>query len=777
MGQIPGVRNRTLDSIVVRGLKRLTRRRVISLARLPTGQEISYRDVQRAISSLYSSGQFDDIRVFQDVVDGKQLLILDLKERPILAHWDLRGVEKLTRRTVRGRVRLLAGRPYDPVAAAGSRAAIDSLYDERGYYQADVKLIEQRSTDGSIRVIFDIKEGSKVAISQVAIEGNEAFTDNQIAGNMKTKPEGFWWFRRGEYDEEELMRDIRERIPEFYGSRGYVDFQVVDDTLIVNDETGKGLLQLSVREGDKYEVGTFEILGNRQYTAEQLKEFYPFKNEATGFLGLGGARRGRPVFDEDKWLKATQDVFSFYSNNGYLRADIRPIVTRRKRPDGTRVVDLRWQINEGVPSVINKVMIKGNTTTHEDVIRRAILTLPGDVFRQDAMIRSWQNIANLGFFEQPVPFPEIEFANRQGDVDITYRVTEKNTGNFNFGASVGQGTGLGGFIGMDQPNLFGRGKRVQFQWQFGSNIQDFNITYTDPAIKGGLVSGTFNLHSTRLRFTVGDLGRITTRGGSVQLGFPLFGSRFTRIFGSYTLEQSDFDSPTLSPRFNCVNCILSSLGMSVQRDTRIDMPFPSGGTMHQVRFSQAGGPLGGSGNFRRATFEGRWYSTLAQLGGRNVNSNPLKVVMGYTARVGFVWGNPGPHFRQLFAMGGTQFGIPLRGYDEFSITPAGFDPTARGRRANTVDAFARSYFAMTGEIGLRISQMLYLNTFFDAGNVWAQPRQFNPTNLFRGAGIGLNLISPLGPLGLDYAYGFDRTDLAGNPDPGWKLHFKLGNIF
>ena len=32
---------------------------------------------------------------------------------------------------------------------------------------------------------------------------------------------------------------------------------------------------------------------------------------------------------------------------------------------------------------------------------------------------------------------------------------EKRTGNVNFGASVGQGAGVGGFIGFDQPNLFG----------------------------------------------------------------------------------------------------------------------------------------------------------------------------------------------------------------------------------------------------------------------------------------------------------------------------------
>ena len=41
--------------------------------------------------------------------------------------------------------------------------------------------------------------------------------------------------------------------------------------------------------------------------------------------------------------------------------------------------------------------------------------------------------------------------------------------------SVGQGTGIGGFIGLDEPNLFGRAKRVAFQWQFGRNINNFNI--------------------------------------------------------------------------------------------------------------------------------------------------------------------------------------------------------------------------------------------------------------------------------------------------------------
>ena len=72
---------------------------------------------------------------------------------------------------------------------------------------------------------------------------------------------------------------------------------------------------------------------------------------------------------------------------------------------------------------------------------------------------------------------------------------------------------------------------------------------------------------------------------------------------------------------------------------------------------------------------------------------------------------------------------------------------------------------------------MYTNVFFDAGNVWHQPREFDPTRLFRGAGFGAAVISPLGPIGVDLGYGFDRVDGAGRPKPGWQLHFKLGNFF
>jgi outer membrane protein insertion porin family len=772
-GCIPGV-----DSIAVTGIERLTRATVLATAGLPTGERICVRDLQNAMELLYYSGQVSDVQFFQTAVAGRQLLMIEITERPMLARWSVRGPERLSERRVRGRVDLLEGRPYDPQVAARSRASIDSLYSEQGFYDSEVTLREVPQGDGTVAVVFDVREGRRVALSQIIVEDNEQFDDREVASHMGTGTEGFWWWKDGEYSEEEIDRDKRERLPEFYGSEGFIDFQILGDSLEINESTGKGKLRLRIREGDQYEVGSFEVVGNRYFSNTVLEALYPFGDRPTGFLGLGGTREGPAVFDQGAWDEAIGQVQELYANEGYIYAQVTPTVTRHTSPEGKNTVDLRWQIIEGSPAIVNKVIIRGNSVTHEDVVRRQVVVVPGDVFRQNALIQSYQNISNLGFFEQPLPVPTTQQANQQGDIDLIFTVQERHTGNVNFGATVGQGVGVGGFIGLEEPNLFGRGKRVQFQWQFGRNVNDLSISYTDPSIRGSLISGTISLHNSRLRYTVADLGRIRSRGGSFQLGFPVLGSRYTRLLTSYTVEQSNYESSTLSSRFRCRNCTLSQVGLTLVRDRRIGLPFPTGGTLHRISLSQTGGPLGGSGNFRRATFEGRWYVPIGQLGGGvGLGGAGVQFVLGISGQMGFLWGDAGPHFRQLFSMGGTQFGIPLRGYEEFSITPKGYDPSASSLRANTVDAFGGAYHAMTTEIGMRLSQALYLALFVDAGNVWAHPRDYNPTRIFRGAGVSVSLLSPLGPIGIDYAYGFDRVDQFGNSDPGWKFHFRLGNIF
>jgi len=767
------------DSIAVVGNRRNSAVTVIQISGLVPGRALNYRDVQRAIQALYTSGQFDDVAMTQSRTQGgKNVLVIRVHERPQLVKWAMRGVQRLPEHSVRDKVTLAEGRPLDLASVERSRARIDSLYHARGYYLEHAKPLFVYERDSSaVRVIFDIDEGRRVAIAQVDMQGNTHFTDEEITAQMKSRPEGFWWFRSGEYNDDKIAEDLRQTLPAFYGKQGYVDFQVLDDTLVVSEQTGKATLVVRVSEGEPYRIGSFEVVGNRRFSTEELQTFYPFAGEQrTGLLGLGG-RHHLDYFDDQMWQDATRKLQTLYYNNGYIYVNVRNDEIRRTAPDGHPVVDLRWVITEGQPAIVNHIEIRGNDVTHDRVIREAIVMVPGDVFRQDALIASYQRVSNLGFFNQPMPFPDTKPANDQGDIDVIFRVTEKRTGNINFGASVGQGTGVGGFLGLDEPNLFGQGKRGRFQWQFGKNINDFDVSFTDPAVHESRVSATVDLHNQRVRYVIADVGRLRRRGASLQLGFPFFGDNYTRLYLSYGIDQQSFTGSStnaaFTSAFRCNDCVRSTVGASLMRDTRIDMPFPTAGTMVQFGLSQSGGILGGSGNFQRVDAEGHFYAPIGSLG--SPGSSQVKFVLGFSTRSGFVFGSS-PFFEQLFTLGGTQFFIPLRGYDEASITPFGYDPNAANNGASP-NAFGKAFFSMTGEFGMRVSQMLYLSAFFDAGNVWSRPAQYDPTRLFRGAGIGAAVISPLGPLGIDYAYGFDKVDPFGRPAGSWKLHFKLGNFF
>ena len=777
----------TPESIVVTGNSRVDSAQIRSTGGLTTGGPLSARDVQNAIRALYATGQFEDVQITCRVGSGTgtAALVVQVRERPLLTDYKVVGPDRVSPKDVKEKLAFLTGTPVDPGKIAKAIASVDSLYESKGYYLARVRP-ESTLVDGKLSITFNVDEGKRLAVSGIRITGNSRVSDADIVGAMETKPEGFLWTRKGELDDANYAQDLSERIPQLYASRGFIDFRILKDTLIVDREKGKGLIEITVSEGPRYTVGNFEVIGNRRFSTEQIGIFYPFgKNQQTTITqkATGLIRRSyvNPpnTFDAARWDEAQQKLMEAYNDEGYIYAQIRPVTERVPSTDSVRKVNLRWEIDERTPAIVNRIEIVGNDYTHESCIREQIVLAPGQVFNRAYLIRSYQNIGNLNFFETPMTAPETRPSGEQGDVDIVFNVKEKRTGNVNFGASMGQGTGLGGFIGLDQPNLLGRCKRAQLQWQFGRYINDFNATYSDPNIRQSRISGSLTAYHSRSRFQVAELGGAIRTGGQVQLGFPVPNSLYTRLFVSYGGEKVKYESTGLlgTVADACKNCFRSTLGFTAQHDTRTGLPFPADGGLQNFNAQFNGGPLGGTAAFQRYTTELRSYAPIGRIGGSLLGSDPMMFVVGISAKAGAVFGDTGPFFySQAFSLGGTQYGEPLRGYDEFSITPNGFNPRSDELQASR-SSFGNAYFVGTGELGLRISQALYLNTFFEGGNVWNKPREFDPTRLFRSFGFGVATLSPLGPLGVDVGYGFDKVDITGRPAPGWKLHFKLGQFF
>ncbi|MEO8195058.1 MAG: outer membrane protein assembly factor BamA [Gemmatimonadales bacterium] len=778
----------TPDTIVVAENSRVTDATVRASAGIAAHTTLNFRDIQRAIRALFTTGQFEDVQVTCAVPPAapRTTLSIIVRERPVLSAYTVSGAERVSAKDVRERLTLAAGRPLDPSALALAVERADSLYEAKGYYLARVHVDTIPDGPGKIKIAFRVEEGRRLAISGLNVTGNRNVSAEDIASTMQSKPEGFLWFRKGEFDDSKYAADLSERIPQLYSSRGFIDFRILRDSLIIDRANGKAVVDLTVTEGPRYRIGSFEVLGNKRFSEADIQQFYPFANEqqtltqrAAGIIRRAH-RNPANTFDATRWEAAEQKLRDAYNDEGYIYARIRPVVERQPGGDSVRVVNLRWEIDEATPAIVNRIDIEGNDFTYESCIREQVVLAPGQVFNRNYLLRSYQNISNLNFFEAPMPAPETRPVGEQGDVDIIFRVKEKRTGNVNFGASTGQGTGVGGFVGLDQPNLFGRCKRAQLQYQFGRYINDFNGTYTDPNINQTRISGSLTAYHTASRYTIADLGRTVRTGAQVQVGFPVPGSLYSRLLVSYGGEGVSYGGQgllsTVSDR--CNNCFRSTVGFTASHDTRIGLPFPAEGGSQTFNAQFNGGPLGGTASFQRYTTELKSYAPIGAIGVASLGAAPMTFVLGLTARAGAVFGDPGPFFySQSFALGGTQYGEQLRGYEEFSITPAGFNQFAEGGSGVQRASFGNAFFTGTGEFGLRVNQSLYLNTFFEGGNVWDRPRQFDPTRLFRSFGFGAAIVSPLGPIGIDLGYGLDKLDINGRPAPGWKFHFKLGQFF
>ena len=293
----------TPDTIVFLGADRTGDATIRAESGLAPGP-MNYRSLERGIKAIYATGQFDDVVASCELSGGKAALTISVRERPLLGAVDVTGTDRLSRSSVRDKVDLLVGKPVDPAQVAHAVKRIDSLYQSSGYYLARVKP-ETTVVNGQVNLIFRVDEGRRLAVSGVQVDGNQSVSDKSVVGAMSTKPEGFFWWKKGELDNDKFAADIGEKIPGLFASRGFIDAQVLKDSIIVDPARGKALVDIKVAEGPRYRIGSFEVTGSKHFSSEDLARFYPFGDQPTtltgavkGVLRMGRGNDNREYFDQ-----------------------------------------------------------------------------------------------------------------------------------------------------------------------------------------------------------------------------------------------------------------------------------------------------------------------------------------------------------------------------------------------------------------------------------------------------------------------------------------------
>ncbi|HXV13698.1 MAG TPA: outer membrane protein assembly factor BamA, partial [Candidatus Krumholzibacteria bacterium] len=554
--------------------------------------------------------------------------------------------------------------------------------------------------------------------------------------SIKTKPKGF--LRGGDFSPKQLAED-REAIIQLYKTYGFLD-ATVNEPELEFASNGKDVdIYFTIGEGRQYYVGDIDWKGNELLPDSVIAGNIRF-------------RKGQ-VFNDIALTQMQFDLANLYGDRGYIYATVTPV----KKVRGN-VIDLTFEIQQGNLAHVREINIAGNTKTWEEVIRRELVLMPGDVFSSNRLRRSLREVFNLGFFAGP-PEPQVTQANDEGDVDLTLRVEEKSAGQFRVGAGFSQLNRVSGFIGITEPNFLGRGYRVSGNWEFSRSRQDVSLSFTQPWAFGTPTELSLSVYAANQDRVQQQFYSDRRTGFSIRVGRPFPWLDYTTVSVRYSLEEvelADFTSGYNGPlRFEQWPQTTSAIGVTFYRNST-DNPFhPTLGTRTTLNARWTGAALGGDVDIQRYEIDMSWYQSLVWKFVLELREN-LGVVDGYTSSVAV------PDYERFRLGGNRRYGV--RGYDFYEITPRGNDTFTGGL----------FYSITVAQIEFPIvAPTVYGRTFLDMGGTWNSFGTSEWGDLFKGAGLGVVIELPMiGLFGFDYAYGFDRFG-----GGRWEPHITFGSSF
>lgn len=813
---------------------------IIGYSGLSKGQriEIPGDDITNALKRFWRQGLFSDVAILWTKAYGdKAWLEIRLTPQPRISQINYNGVKKGEREDLEARLGLAKGQQITPNIVNRAEMIIKKYFDEKGFKNADVRLIQHEDLAHKNEVILDINvdKNEKIKVHRIYFKGNNVFSDFKLKWAMKKTSERdniFTIFKQKKFVESDFESDLQV-LTEKYNEKGYRDAYVVCDSIVPYDKN-KVDIYISIEEGDQYHIRDIRWIGNTIYTNDVL----------SAYLGM----KPGDVYNQkllNKRINEDEDAVSnLYMDRGYLFFNLIPLETNIANDS----IDLEMMITEGPQARINKVIINGNDRLYEHVIRRELRTKPGELFDKSALIRSAREIAQTGHFDpesmdiQPKPNPE------NGTVDIELNLTSKSNDQIEFSAGWGQ-TGIIGklslkFTNFSMRNLFNPksykgiipqgdgqtftisaqtnaryyqaysisffdpwfgGKRpnsfsvsAYYSRQTGIESSFYNNNYYNPYLYGGYYGGyggyyDQSYYQAQLENAIDPSKSLQMAGINFSFGKRLSwpDDYFTFMvdlgYQAYILDDWDY----LYYMNNGVSHSIT-LGATLAR-TSIDNPIY---TRRGSQFS-----LSATVTPPYSLFDGKDYKTLSQQNTEASRQEMYRWIEYYKikfkSRTYTPLTSPENQYT-LVLMTRADFGL-LGSYNPYKKSPfetfyvggdgmtgsytyatetigmRGYDNGAFTPWGYEGYAYTRFTLELHFPFLLQPSTTIYGLAFAEAGNAWTDIRDFNPFSMKRSAGVGVRVFLPMiGLLGIDWAYGFDEVF---GKRGGGHFHFILGQEF
>jgi outer membrane protein assembly factor BamA len=588
------------------------------------------------------------------------------------------------------------------------------------------------------------------------------------------------------------------RLVELYRAEGFLDAAHEGTRAALDARSGIVDVEVRLREGVRTRIEAIAFEGNQLVPAEDLAR-------------AARLSPGDPLaYSEVEATRAA--LLVLYGRRGHLYA--RVVEVEELSADRTRAT-VRFRIEEGPRVRVGSVLVNGARRTRHDVVRETLTLRPGDVYDPDAAAKSQAALLRLGVFRSVglrLADPEVPDATK----DLTVDVAERPWRTLAPGIGFSLANGPRAFVELVQPNLFGRALELSARAKvnyplatlFGKEIRadakDLERKQGLDRVEGRLELG---LHDPRVRlFGLGVGARVDgiaeqlhraaydlSRGSIVfGLDFPL-GSRVSlalqdeieldhivKTRAAQTLTFVDVERL----RFGDGLTALQSLRPVLAIDFRDSSVYPRSGWLATATADYVH-------SIATSVFTHMLKLSAALSGYLPVGTRSVLALTLRGGRVLSIERASQTILPKRFYLGGAS---TMRGYGEEEMIPA----DVRGAFLDEVRACASSLSGLAcsavanqlaqgqtlvspggeafvlakAELRFPLREGIEMGAFVDAGNLWLDPRAVSFADLRLNFGLGLRVLTPIGPAVLDFGVNTSADSRLG--ERFLAPHFSIG---
>ena len=665
---------------------------------------------------------------------------------------------------------------------------IESYLHQQGYWKANVTH-ERKEEGSSLAVVFRIDRGMLYRVTgDVEIVGARAIPVEELRPLVR--------IQNGDVYVASRLDAAVGAIRDLYRRSGFATAKIesaANETDPVRPGEGAIRPAIVITEGPRTVIGDITITGASAVPEHELRS-------------LTRSASGDPFYAPQ--VAADRDAILFeYLNRGFAGAGVD--VNVNATDDGTRA-DLQFSVREGQQTIVDHVLIVGNTRTNTNVIQRELLLRPGQPLGLQDLAESQRRLSALGLFRR-VRIAEVAHgASNRRDVLVT--VEEAAATSIDYGGGVEgsrllRATGPGGspedrfelaprgFFDIGRRNLGGKNRSVNLYTRvalrpntsddtpesegsrFGFSEYRVVGTYRQPRMFGpndatltaAVEQGVRSSFNFARKGLTAEAFRRLTREMRATARYS-FGT--TRIFDRRFTDEEREDEARIDRVFPQVR--LSAFSGAIARDTRDDLADPSRGMFLSAEGSVAARSLGGQVGFVKTYVQGFWFRRVP--GARRVifaSRMAAGLADGFAREVTETGPDGAPRTsiiedlpasERFFAGGDTT----IRGFaldsvgTEKTISASGFP---RGGNAVLIS---------NAELRIPVWGALAGAVFLDGGNVFERVTDFDVGELLGAAGFGVRYMSPIGPIRIDVGFKMDRREIERRRR---EIHFSIGHPF